>query len=213
MPPLSNLLTFALTSLVIIAVPGPSVLFTISRAMTIGRRGAFLTVVGNAAGEYVQVVGVAFGVGVLVEKSIVAFTMIKLVGAAYLIYLGVQALRHRHSLSLAMTATLVPVRSRARIVGDGFLVGVANPKTIVFLVAVLPQFVDRGTGHVTTQLLLLGATFTAIALVSDSVWAVVAGTARNWFAASPRRMATVGGVSGLAMMSIGAGIAITGRKD
>jgi threonine/homoserine/homoserine lactone efflux protein len=213
MPPMGHLLTFSLASLVIIAMPGPSVLFTISRALTIGRRGALLTVVGNAVGEYLQVAAVAFGVGVLVERSIVAFTVIKLIGAAYLIYLGVQAVRHRHSLSHAMAARLVPLRTRRRVLADGFLVGAANPKSVVFFVAVLPQFVDRATGHLTTQLLLLGAVFTGIALISDSVWAILAGAARKWFARSPRRMATVGGVGGLAMIGIGATIAITGRKE
>jgi threonine/homoserine/homoserine lactone efflux protein len=213
MPSTRHLLTFALASLVLIAVPGPSVLFTISRALTIGRRGALLTVVGNAVGQYLQVVAVAFGVGALVERSIVAFTAIKLIGAAYLIYLGVQAIRHRQSLSQAMTARLVPMRTRRRVLADGFLVGISNPKSIVFFVAVLPQFVDRGSGQLAGQLLALGAVFTGIALISDSTWAIVAGTARDWFARSPRRMATVGGVGGLAMIGIGATIAVTGRKD
>jgi threonine/homoserine/homoserine lactone efflux protein len=180
--------------------------------MTIGRRGALLTVVGNAAGECLQVVAVAFGIGALVERSILAFTVIKLVGAAYLIYLGIQAVRHRHSLRDVMAAR-APTRIRLRVAADGFLVGVTNPKTIVFFVAALPQFIDRGAGHLTTQLLVLGAVFPCIALISDSIWAFVAGTARHWFARSPRRMATIGGAGGLAMIGIGTTLAVTGRKE
>lgn len=213
MPPTSDLLVFAATAFVVIAVPGPSVMFTISRALTIGRRGALLTVASNAVGACLQVLAVAFGIGALVERSILAYTVIKLAGAAYLIYLGVQAIRHRHSLSEAMTAQLAPARTRLRVAADGFLVGVTNPKTIVFFVAALPQFVDRGAGHLTTQVLVVGAVFPCIALISDSIWAFVAGTARNWFARSPRRMATIGGAGGLAMIGIGATLAVTGRKE
>jgi threonine/homoserine/homoserine lactone efflux protein len=207
-----HFLAFAATSFVLIAVPGPSVMFTISRAMTVGRLGALLTVVGNAAGLYVQVVAVAFGVGALVERSILAYTVLKLAGAAYLVYLGIQAIRHRHALSVAASARRMPARTR-RLVADGFLVGVANPKTIVFFAAVVPQFIDRHTGQFTGQFLVLGAVFAGIALISDSVWATVAGSARAWFAKSPRRMAAVGGAGGLAMIGIGTTLAVSGRTE
>jgi threonine/homoserine/homoserine lactone efflux protein len=210
--PTSHLLAFIVTSCVVIAIPGPSVMFTVSRALTIGRRGALLTVVGNAAGAYVQIVAVAFGIGAVVERSILAYTLVKLIGAGYLIYLGVQAIRHRRALNEAMVGRLMPARSR-RIIADGFLVGVANPKTIVFFVAALPQFVDRGAGHLTVQLLILGSVFPLIALISDSAWAVLAGTARAWLARSPRRMAAVGGAGGLAMIGIGATFAVSGRHE
>ena len=212
MLPTSHLLAFTVTSCVVIAIPGPSVMFTVSRALTIGRRGALLTVVGNAAGAYVQIVAVAFGIGAVVERSILAYTLVKLVGAGYLIYLGAQAIRHRHSLNEAMVGRLAPASSR-RIIADGFLVGVANPKTIVFFVAALPQFVDRGAGHVTMQLLILGSVFPLIALISDSAWAVAAGTARSWLVRSPRRIAAVGGAGGLAMIGIGATFAVSGRHE
>ena len=96
---------------------------------------------------------------------------------------------------------------------DGFIVGVSNPKAIVFFAAVLPQFADRSAGQVPVQLLLLGAVFMAIALVSDSMWAIIAGTARSWFARSPRRLELIGGAGGLVMIGIGASLALTGRKD
>ncbi|HEY1627193.1 MAG TPA: LysE family translocator [Streptosporangiaceae bacterium] len=212
MLPLNHLVEFAGLAAVIIAIPGPSVLFTISRALTAGRRTALLTVVGNEIGLLVQSAAVAFGIGELVERSVQVFTVIKLIGAAYLVYLGVQAIRHRRSLAQAVAGDVMPVRP-VRAVGDGFLVGSMNPKTIVFFVAVLPQFVDRASGGVPLQMMLLGSLFSVIALVMDSVWAVGAGSAGQWLARSPGRMAAIGGTGGLAMIGIGLSLAATGRKD
>jgi threonine/homoserine/homoserine lactone efflux protein len=90
---------------------------------------------------------------------------------------------------------------------------VANPKTMVFFAAVLPQFVDRGSGHVVAQMLLLGLVFNVLALACDSVWGLAAATARDWFARSPRRLSLVGGAGGLTMMGLGVTVAVTGRKD
>lgn len=212
MPPLDHLLAFCGLAAVIIAIPGPSVLFTVSRALTAGRRTALLTVVGNEAGLLLQAAAVAFGIGELVERSAQAFTAIKLAGAAYLMYLGVQAIRHRRSLAEAVAGDTTLTRP-LRAFGDGLLVGTMNPKTIVFFVAVLPQFVGRGSGAVPLQMMLLGAVFSAIALVMDSVWALAAGTAGRWLARSPKRMAAIGGAGGLAMIGIGVSLAATGRKD
>ncbi len=208
----SHLLAFALTSLILIAVPGPSVLFTISRALSTGWRTALLTVVGNSIGVYAQVVAVAIGIGTLVSRSVQAFAVIKLMGAAYLIYLGVQAIRHRHGLNVSATrqSTAAPAR---RAVLDGFVVGVANPKTVIFFVVALPHFIDPGAGELPIQLLVVGALFPAIALLSNSAWAFVAGTARNWFGRRPQRLAAIGGAGGLVMIGIGASLAISGHGD
>jgi threonine/homoserine/homoserine lactone efflux protein len=210
---LSQVLAFALLSVVIVAVPGPSVLFTIGRALTIGRREALLTVVGNAIGVYLQVVAVAIGVGVVVERSAAVFTVIKLVGAAYLVYLGVRAIRHRREVTEAFASGVPAVLPSRRALRDGIVVGVANPKSIVFFVVALPQFTEPAAGHVPVQMLVLGALFPVIALVLDSVWALLAATARVWFARSPRRLELVGGAGGLMMIGLGATIAVTGRKD
>ena len=212
MPSTSHLLAFTLTAFLLIVVPGPSVLFTVSRALALGRIAGVATVVGNTLGVFVQVMAVAFGIGALVERSVLVFNVIKLGGAAYLIFLGVQAIRHRRRLAEALGANLER-KSIARIVADGFLVGVGNPKVIVFFAAVLPQFVDRAAGHVPMQLLMLGALFAAIALVSDCGWALVAGSARAWFGRSPRRLQLIGGTGGLVMIGIGVTLAATGRKD
>jgi threonine/homoserine/homoserine lactone efflux protein len=212
MVPLGSWAGFAALAVVIIAIPGPSVLFTISRALTVGRRSALFTVAGNALGVSVQVVVAAFGLGAVVEDSAVAFSVLRYLGAAYIVYLGVQAVVHRDSLATALGRRVAPVTTR-RAVRDGLIVGVTNPKTIVVLVAVLPGFTDPAAGHLPLQLLLLGLLFPAIAVASDSLWALAAGTARAWLARSPRRMAAIGGSGGLVMIGIGASLAFTGRKD
>ena len=212
MVPADHLLAFALISFALIIVPGPNVLFIISRSLMLGRTAGVGTALGGQIGVYVQVAAVAFGVGAIVERSVAVFTVLKLAGAAYLVYLGVQALRHRRELGAALTAKAEP-KSIRRIVRDGFMVGVSNPKAIVFFIAVLPQFVDQSAGHVPAQMLLLGAIFVAIAVFCDGTWALVAGTARTWLARSPRRLAVVGGTGGLVMIGIGASLALTGRSD
>jgi threonine/homoserine/homoserine lactone efflux protein len=212
MLPTTHLLAFTLVSFALIVVPGPNVLFVVSRSLQLGRVAGVGTALGGQLGVYAQVAAVAFGVGVLVERSVAIFTAIKLAGAAYLIYLGVQAVRHRRSLAEALSAP-VAKKSRRRILWDGFLVGATNPKVIVYFAAVLPQFVDRSAGHVPLQMLLLGAIFIGIAVLSDGSWALAAGTARAWIARSPRRLELVGGAGGLAMIGIGVSLAVSGRKD
>ena len=212
MVPAARIAEFAILSWALIIVPGPNVLFVISRSLQQGRAAGLAAVAGGQLGECVQVSAVAFGIGALVEASAAVFTVIKLAGAAYLVFLGVQAIRHRRALAEALGGPGGdrPVR---RTLADGFVVGATNPKAIVFFVAVLPQFADRATGHVPVQMLLLGGVFIGIALISDSIWALVAGTARGWLARSPRRLAAIGGTGGLAMIGIGASLALTGRKD
>jgi threonine/homoserine/homoserine lactone efflux protein len=213
MVPADRLAAFAVAAFALIVVPGPSVLFVISRGVALGRRAALATVVGNTAGVSVQIVAVAAGLGAVVERSIVAFTVLKLVGAVYLVMLGVNALRHRRTLTASALTTVERPRSLRRIVRDGFVVGIANPKAIVFFAAILPQFADPATGQVPLQLLILGLVFVCIALVSDGTWAVVAGTAREWLARSPRRLEALGGLGGLVMIGLGVRLLTTGRHD
>ena len=211
-PPSSQLLTFALTAFVIILIPGPSVLFTVSRAIVLGRVAGVATVAGNTVGAFTQVLAVAFGIGPLIERSIVVFTVLKFAGVCYLVFLGVQAIRHQHSLAEAL-GSKVEQKTVARIMVDGFTVGVTNPKVIVFFSAILPQFVDRQAGDVPLQIIVLGAIFAGVALLSDSTWALAAGTVRSWLSRSPRRLALLGGAGGLAMIAIGTRLAFTGRND
>jgi threonine/homoserine/homoserine lactone efflux protein len=212
MPPTEHLLAFTLTALLIVAVPGPSVLFVVTRSLTLGRRAGVATVVGNACGVYVQVLCVALGLGALVQESVAVFTLVKFAGAAYLVYLGARSFAHRRSLAAALDRP-VEAKTLRGIVRDGFVVGVANPKLIVFFAAVLPQFVDRGAGHVPQQLMVLGGIFFVIALICDGLWALAAGTARAWLLRSPRRLGAIGGAGGVTMIGIGAGLALSGRRD
>ena len=212
MLPTSHLLAFTLTTVVFLLIPGPSVLFVVSRSVIHGPAAGVATVVGNTTGVLTQIVAVAFGIGPLVERSITVFTILKLAGAAYLVFLGVQAVRHRRALADALGVQ--PERKAlARIMLDGFTVGVTNPKAIVFYAAILPQFVNRAAGNVPAQLIMLGLILAGIALISDSTYALVAGWVRNWLASSPKRMAAIGGAGGLAMIAIGARLAFTGRHD
>jgi threonine/homoserine/homoserine lactone efflux protein len=206
-----TLLAFALTCWVFVLIPGPSVLFVISRGVTLGRRAAVLTVLGNATGILLQLVLIAAGVGTLLERSQAAYNVLRLAGAAYLAWLGIQAIRHRRSLSTVLDATAV--RPRRQIFREGFVVGMTNPKGFVFYTAVLPQFVDPHGASPTVQLLVLGAICITIAVLSDSMYGVLAGTAREWLAGRPHRLERLGGAGGLVMIGLGARLAVTGRND
>jgi threonine/homoserine/homoserine lactone efflux protein len=207
----ADVAAYAIASFVIIVIPGPSVLFVVGRALAYGRRAALASAVGNDAGTFVLATAVALGIGSLVERSLVIFTAMKLAGAACLVFLGVRALLQRGARGPLEEGTASRGGWRAGL--DGFLVGVTNPKTVVFLAAVLPQFADPSRGHLAVQMFILGVVFTLIALTSDAVWSLTAGTARAWFSRSPQRLRIVGGAGGLAMIGLGIGVAVTGRKN
>jgi len=209
MVPWEHLAAFVVASTVIVVIPGPSVLFVLGRSIAHGRRAGVLSVLGNTLGTVPAVLAVAFGVGALVAASAAAFTALKLAGAAYLVWLGVQAVRHRHDHTAVTTAAPA---STGRLLGQGFVVGVTNPKTIAFFVAVLPQFVDPAAGPAWAQLLVLGVVFQLLALVCDSTWALAAGTARAWFARSPRRISTLSATGGVMMVGLGGTLALSGSK-
>lgn len=211
MPSASTLLTFALAGIVLVAIPGPSVLFIVGRALAHGRRAALTSVAGNTTGAALVVVAVAFGLGAVAAGSAVVFGAIKAVGAAYLVYLGVQTIRHRGDLAVALGGG--PGPADRRLYWQGVLVGFTNPKVLVFFAAVLPQFVDTGAGNATTQMLVLGLLFALIASVLDSVWGLAAGSARDWFVTSPARLRRVGGLGGTMLIVMGAALALTGRRD
>jgi threonine/homoserine/homoserine lactone efflux protein len=207
-----QLLGYAIASFVLIVVPGPGVLFVVGRALAHGRRTAVATAFGHAAGNYVVAAAVAVGLGTLLERSAQVFVAVKLAGALYLIWLGIQAVRHRRSLADAMSAAANP-RAGWLALRDGFVVGATNPKAFILFGAILPQFVNRGAGHVPLQMLLLALVSVSIGVVSDSAWGLAASGVRAWFARSPRRFALVGGAGGLAMIGVGVTVALTGRRD
>jgi threonine/homoserine/homoserine lactone efflux protein len=212
MPPGDHLLEFAITAFVLIVVPGPSVLFVVSRGVALGRKAALATVAGNTAGVMVQAILIALGLGALVERSDAAFTAVKLVGAVYLVVLGLRMLRNRHGLAALHDATEVPKGTR-RIVREGFVVGFTNPKAVVVFTVVIPQFADPSRGHVPLQLLVLGIVFLTIGVVSDSAWAIASGSARTWIARSRGRLEALAGAGGVVLIGLGLRLAVTGRKD
>ena len=210
----SQLLAFILATEALLIVPGPSVLFVISRGVTYGRRAAVATVAGNTTGAAVQAVAVAAGLGAVVATSTAVFTTMKVVGGAYLVYLGIKAWRDRRSLRDALRlGSTVPVRSTRQLLRDGFVVGVSNPKTTLFFLAVLPQFVRPEAGHTSLQLLVLGLLFCVQALLSDGLYGVLAGSVRGWLERSPRRIDAVGGTGAVVMVGLGVRLALSGRHD
>ncbi|MFB7845185.1 LysE family translocator [Microbacterium sp. NPDC056052] len=212
MPSLEALIAFALTSLVLIAIPGPSVLFVIGRSLAWGRSAGLWTVLGNELGSLVPIGAVAFGVGAIVAQSVALFTVVKVLGALYLAYLGIQAIRHRRD-GVGDASEASPRRvSSLVMLRQGFIVGATNPKTIVFFVAALPQFVDFHAGAVPVQMMILGLVFTVIAFACDATWALIAGSARAWFAKSPRRLAAVRGTGGGMMIGLGGVLLLADNK-
>ncbi len=210
MPTSSQLLAFALASILFIQVPGPSLLFTIGRALTVGRRAALLSVLGNALGLVAQICAVALGMGAVVAASATAYTLLKILGAGWVVWLGIQAIRHRADarVALALGGARTSERTSAAL-RTGFVVGVTNPKTIVFFVAFLPQFTNAGADRVGLQVAVLGLLFAVMAVASDSVWALAASRARDWFARKPERLDAMGVTGGLMMIGLGATLAAT----
>ncbi|MFM6850433.1 MAG: LysE family translocator [Terrabacter sp.] len=201
MPTSSQWVAFLVASILFIQVPGPSLLFTIGRALTVGRREALLSVVGNAIGVTTQAVLVAVGLGAVVAASVTAYTVVKVAGAAYVIWLGIQAIRHRHEAREALEKQVSAKRGHALRIG--MVVGLTNPKTVLFFVAFLPQFTNAAAGHVAVQMAVLGAVFGALAVCSDSIWALLAARAREWFARKPARLDKLGATGGVMMVGLG----------
>jgi threonine/homoserine/homoserine lactone efflux protein len=198
-----TLATFVVAAFIMVVIPGPTVLFTIGRAMALGRLGGFLSILGTALGSLVLVAGVALGVGTVIAQSAVLFTIVKVLGAGYLVFLGIQAIRHRKDAAAVVTGS-PQRRSGARLLGEGFVVGVTNPKSIAFFLAILPQFVDLQAGAVPMQLLLLGVIVVAIGVSCDAIWVLLASAARQWFGRSPRRIEAMGATGGGLMIALGA---------
>jgi len=205
-PTTENLIGWLLVSIVIIIIPGPGVTFVIARAMTIGRKGAVLTVFGHAAGVTLQILAVAFGLGALVASSAIAFNIMKFVGAGFLIYLGIRSIiTRKQPIDLSIDGT---VKTR-KVLSDSFVVGITNAKTIVFFVATMPQFVNPTASNIPIQMLLLGLIFLVIGTLSDLVYAFAAGSARDWLINSESRIAGVRAIGGVAIAGVGIHTAVS----
>ena len=200
MPSANNIIGFTLLALVIIIVPGPSVLFAIGRALVLGTRPAVVSVLANAVGVGLQIVVVALGLGVLIQQSPPAFFAIKIIGALLIGYLGVRAFLDRGRLIAGDQSS---VYSRRAVIQQSFVVGITNAKTLVFFLAALPSFVSPAEGNATLQMLVLGVIFLVVGVSSDLVYAVAAGKARDWLASSQQRLNTFRGAGGIALALLG----------
>ncbi len=200
---LSLVVGFLTLSAVLSAIPGPAVLLATSRAITPGRRSAMWIVLGNALGGLVLLALVVAGLGAIVATSAKLFMAVKVAGACYLLWLGVGALRAARSGSEDGPSATVDVAggtSRTRSVRQGFLVGVANPKSVVSLMAVLPQFVDHSLGHPVAQLLITGLAGGVAQALIETTWVRAAGSLRSWFLGRRRRIRALKAGGGVAMV-------------
>lgn len=199
MPSAANLAGFLVLALVIIIVPGPSVLFAIGRALILGTRQALISVFANAIGVGLQIVIVSLGLGVLIQQLPEVFFAIKIAGALIIAYLGLKAFVDRKKFALGDETQT----SNRTVVMQSIVVGITNAKTFVFFLAALPSFVDVADGSPGIQMLVLGAVFLVIGVASDSVYAVAAGKARDWLGSSAKRLANFRGAGGLALTLLG----------
>jgi threonine/homoserine/homoserine lactone efflux protein len=210
--PSRHLWEFLVTVYVVILIPGPSVIFVVSRGLALGRRAALATVLGNASGLALQLIAVAVGLGAVIASSDLVFEVLKLLGAAYLVYLGIVKIRDRRALAAMLGVGALAQRPLRRILREGFVVGASNPKGFIIFTAILPQFIVPSQGHATLQLLTLGAICVAIAVLSDGAWALASGSARQWLGRSPRRLARLSATGGVMLVGLGVGLAVTGRS-
>jgi threonine/homoserine/homoserine lactone efflux protein len=210
MPDLATLGLFTLAALVLLVTPGPAVLYIVARSLEQGRAAGLVSVLGIHSGTLVHVAAAALGLSAVLASSAFAFALVKYLGAAYLIYLGIRKLVGTDPPG---TARSWPERSLGRVFSQGMVVQLLNPKTALFFLAFLPQFVDVGGSGVTSQLLLLGLLFTALGVVSDGAYALAAGAAGEWLR-SARILRAERYVAGGVFIGLGltAALAGDGRK-
>jgi threonine/homoserine/homoserine lactone efflux protein len=177
-PDSASLLAFTAAALVVLLIPGPGVLYVLARSLGQGQRAGLVSVAGLSAGAFVHVVAATVGLSAILLASATAFGVVKMLGAAYLIYLGIRALLTRNS---SRTIETVTARSLRRVFTDGVVVSVLNPKIAVFFLAFLPHFADPSRGSVPQQIFLLGAAYCLLSLCTDGAYALLASRLRGWF--------------------------------
>jgi threonine/homoserine/homoserine lactone efflux protein len=206
----SSLLLFITGAAVLLVIPGPAVTYVVSRSIGHGRAAGLVSVLGIVTGTLCHVVAAALGISALLASSAVAFQFVKYLGAAYLIYLGIKTLR-RNDVQLVEADS--GETKLIRIYGQGLLVNLLNPKTALFFLALLPQFVDPARGHVTLQILQLGILFALMGWCSDSVYAVIAGTVAERIRGSLRLRRAQRNISGGGLIALGLASAFSGSRS
>ena len=206
LPSLGNLGLFVLASVALLLTPGPAVLYIVTRSLTQGRLAGIVSMLGIQTATLVHVTAAVLGLSALLMSSALAFAVVKYVGAAYLIWLGLRAIFARDRVA---AATVAP-RSLARLYFDGVVVNLLNPKTALFFLAFLPQFVEPGKGSIGLQLLALGLIFTGLAVASDGLFALLAGTAGAWIRRSRTFLQLERYVTGSIFIGLGLTTALSG---
>src|SRR6267378_4309931 len=205
----SSLLLFVMGAAILLVIPGPAVTYVVSRSIGHGRAAGLVSVMGIVTGTLCHVVAAALGISALLASSAVAFQFVKYLGAAYLIYLGIKTLRRNDEQLVEAEAGETRL---IRIYGQGLLVNLLNPKTALFFLAFLPQFVDPTRGHATLQIFELGVLFALMGWISDSIWATIAGTFGTRLRGNARLRGAQRKVSGGVLIALGLASAFSGAK-
>lgn len=205
---LGTLAVFSLAALAILAVPGPAVIYIVTRSIHQGRGAGFASVLGIHVGTFVHLAAATVGLSAIIVSSATAFTVVKLLGAGYLVVIGIRTLLGRGD--PGATDPQRPPRRRRRDFAEGVVVNVLNPKTALFFLAFLPQFVDPAGGHATLQILELGLVFIWLGLFTDSMWALAAGSAGERLRHSRRWAHVQRYVSGSVFVGLGLLTGLTG---
>ena len=206
MPEPTTLAAFVVAAVVLLLAPGPAVLFVVARSIEQGRRAGLASVAGGSLGNLVHVGAATFGLSALLASSATAFSVVKYAGAAYLLYLGLRTLLTRET----EAAAVAPPQPLRRVFSQAMLVYALNPKTALFFLAFLPQFTDPARGPIAPQLFFLGSLFVLLALVTDSVYAVLAGSLAGWLRGNVRVRRGQRYVAGGVYLALGAATALGG---
>jgi threonine/homoserine/homoserine lactone efflux protein len=209
-PDAANLALFVVAALVLLLVPGPAVLYVVARSIHQGRRAGLASVLGIHIGTLVHIAAATAGLSALLVSSSIAFTAVKIAGAVYLVGLGVWTLISRRP---EAEVALGGERNLRRAFAQGIVVNILNPKTALFFLAFLPQFVDSDASHPAVQIAALGLLFALLGLVTDSLWAVAAGTAGGVLRRSRRFLRTQRYVVGTVYVGLGVATALAGSAD
>ena len=209
MPSGTLLLGFIAAALVVLLIPGPGVLYIVARSVAQGYRAGLASVLGLAIGALVHVAAATFGLSAILLASATAFGIIKVLGAGYLIYLGIRTLLSRQPTASMDAPTALPL---SRLLTDGIIISVFNPKIALFFLAFLPQFVDPAAGPVPRQIFFLGLIYIGLALITDGSYALLAGSVRQRLGGRVMQGPLPRYVSGCIYLGLGAFAALTGRR-
>jgi threonine/homoserine/homoserine lactone efflux protein len=202
----STLLLFAGASLALLAIPGPAVIYVVTRSIEHGRTAGIVSMLGVETGTFAYALAAAAGLSGLIAASVTAFTVVKYAGAAYLLYLGVRTLLERDQPQDAL------LTGRSQLFLKGTLVQILNPKIAIFFVAFLPQFVHSSRGPVAVQILVLGTIFTLLAVLSDGAYVLLAGAVGGWLRTSRRARSRLAKLSGGVYIGLGLTAALSGSR-